>query len=282
MKKQAKITLLICWILFLSTAMCSAAGAQELRISGATTIQPAAEYAATLYEERSRGNAVVSGGGSAMGIRDVLSGRSHIGMVSRSLTSEESQQLQAVTYGFDALVFVVNQENPLQEINRSQVRNIFSGATRNWRELTGWDHDIVLVSKEIGRATLDLFEGYTGMTHPNRPTRGPAGSIDSRAYEIAANMEAATLAGGIPGAIAYLGLGTAEQLIAAGMQIRVLALDGVKPGPQTLSARTYPIVRELNLVMLAETDRTRAYTDLFFSSELRKFIQKTGAIPAGN
>jgi phosphate transport system substrate-binding protein len=282
MKNRARITVLTCWIFLLAAVVCSSVAAQELlRVSGATTIQPTAERAAALYAERTSDRAIVSGGGSGGGVRDVLEGRSHIGMVSRSLTPAEAQQLTAVTYGFDALVFVVNLENPLQGITRNQVRAIFSGATTNWRELTGWDHPIVLVSKEIGRATLDLFEGYTGMTHPKRSTRGAAGSIDSRAYEIAANIEAATLAGGIPGAIAYLSLGTAEQLIAAGMPIRVLTLDGVAAGTQTLTAGTYPIIRELNLVMLKQTDHTRKFTDLFFSSDLRHYIQTTGVVPAG-
>ncbi|MCA1753512.1 MAG: substrate-binding domain-containing protein [Spirochaeta sp.] len=139
-----------------------------LRVSGATTIQPAAELVAESFARSYSGSADVQGGGSGAGIRLVRNGTADIDMVSRALTTEELSDLEAVTYGFDALVFIVNRANPLEELRLSDVRQIYSGAATNWGSLSGWDNDIVVINKEIGRATLDLFEGYSGVSHRDR------------------------------------------------------------------------------------------------------------------
>ena len=266
-------------ILFLSLAagLC----AQEvLRVSGATTIQPAAERAAEILSQTIGRTALVQGGGSGTGIRDTRAGVSAVGMVSRALTPAELSDLIAITYGFDALVFIVNSANPLEEISLADVRRLFSGSVRTWEPLGGWNQPVVLVNKEIGRATLDLFEGYSGVMHQDRPQAGTAGRVDSGAYEIASNLEALTLVGGIPGAIGYVSMGAAESLIDAGMPIKALRLDGVRASAATLADGSYPILRELNLVVLEETELTRAYTDLFFGPDIRSFIQASGVVPA--
>jgi len=116
--------------------------------------------------------------------------------------------------------------------------------------------------------------------HADREQAGSAGSVAPGAYEIASNLEALTLVGGIPGAIGYVSLGAAESLIAAGMPIRILPLDGVMPGTATLADGSYPILRELNLVVPQITDRIQEYTDLFFDEEIQAFIRASGAIPA--
>ncbi|TVR05816.1 MAG: hypothetical protein EA403_01495 [Spirochaetaceae bacterium] len=278
-RRASRIPTIAFGILFLSLAagLC----AQEvLRVSGATTIQPAAERAAAIFSDIVGGTVLVQGGGSGAGIRDTRAGTSAVGMVSRALTPAELSDLIAITYGFDALVFIVNRANPLDEISLADVRRLYSGQVRTWDALGGWDQAVVLVNKEIGRATLDLFEGYSGVAHPNRPQAGPAGRVDPGAYEIASNLEAMTLVGGIPGAIGYVSMGAAESLIDAGMPIKVLRLDGVRASAATLADGSYPILRELNLVVREETERTRAYTDLFFGPDIRSFIQASGVVPA--
>ncbi|TVQ21518.1 MAG: hypothetical protein EA383_17000 [Spirochaetaceae bacterium] len=276
--KIVKLSSLVLSLLLLQTADLSAQ--ETLRVSGATTVQPVAERVAVLYRDRFGGTVLVQGGGSGAGIRNTADGTSDIGMVSRALTAVESEMLTAITYGFDALVFIVNEQNPIQGLSLQTVRQLYTGAVDEWSSLVSWDEGVVLVNKEVGRATLDLFEDYAGVSHADRLQAGSAGRVAPGAYEIASNLEAMTLVGGIPGAIGYVSMGAAESLIAAGMPIRVLPLDGVMPGTATLADGSYPILRELNLVVPQLTERLRNYTDMFFESEIQTFIQASGVIPA--
>ncbi len=280
MKKKYR-GLVVCAAAFCALTMGSELHAQvALRVSGSTTVQPAAELVAEIFARLYSGSADVQGGGSGAGIRGVQNGTADIGMASRALTAEESVDLEAITYGFDALVFIVNRANPLEELRLSDVRQIYSGATTNWQPLSGWDNDIVVINKEIGRATLDLFEGYSGVSHQDRAEAGESGRVTAEAYEVASNLEALTLVGGIPGAVGYVSMGAAESMADAGMPIKVLRLDGVAASAETLGNGSYPILRELNLVVREETELTRSFTDLFFEPELRSYIEASGVVPA--
>ncbi|SDB53290.1 phosphate ABC transporter substrate-binding protein, PhoT family (TC 3.A.1.7.1) [Desulfonatronum thiosulfatophilum] len=225
-----------------------------LRISGATTIQPMVEQLAEEFRERSGQSIRIEGGGSLTGAMAALEGTAHIGMVSRALSEEEKERLEYETIGMDVLVIIVNSRNPLQEVDKQTVVDLFTGRIMNWNDLTSWNRDVVLVNKEMGRSTLELFEAYSGVYHRDNPEDGPNGRVAAQAYEIASNMDGATLVGGIPGAVGYMSLGTSLYLLDKGMPIKILALDGHDPIAGNVLAGGYPIVRELNLVYLKHNE----------------------------
>jgi phosphate transport system substrate-binding protein len=174
-------------------------------------------------------------------------------MVSRALSAEERFRLRHELIGYDALAVVVNRANPLNGLSKDQLIAIYSGRLANWRELGGADRPIVLVSKEIGRSTLQLFEAYTGLASSDRAQARGGPRISGQAHIIGSNLEALTLVGGLPGAIGYVSVGTARSLAAAGLPVKILTLDGREPSEQRIADGSYPIVRELNLVFGAPT-----------------------------
>ena len=279
MKKTSLFSLMFLWVLFPMFVQVTAQETAHLSISGASTIQPAAEYAAELYLQQYGNKIAVRGGGSGAGIEDVVSGTSDIGMVSRDLASGELETVSPVLIAFDALVFIVNRANPLEVISKKQVLELYSGSAESWARIGGLDSSVVLVSKERGRATLVLFEGYTGLFHPDRTDAGPEGKIESEALEIASNLESITLVGGIPNAIGYVSLGAAETLISMDMPIKILPLDGVSPTRENVLSRRYPIIRELNLIVREPGERKDRFIEIFFSEEMKQFLTSYGFIP---
>jgi phosphate transport system substrate-binding protein len=262
------------------TAQSSTAQASEaLRVSGASTIQPVAQKIAELHAARGLGLVQVSGGGSGSGVKDALSGASHIGMVSRALSEPEKAALDYSTIGYDALVFIVHESNPLNAISLSDVRSIFSGAVTDWAGLAGKSLPITTVNKEAGRSTLELFEGYSGLFHPGRGKEGAAGTIKLM-HEVGSNLEMATVVGGLPSSIGYLSFGTAKTLIARGMPIKLLTLDSVEPSERNILSGLYPIARELNLVYKGRREALDRFIDLFFKADGQAALASLGFLPA--
>ena len=279
MKISVTLPLLLLLIVYCGFAQGPSAEPVHLTISGASTIQPAAEHAAELYRQLYGSTAVVRGGGSGAGIRDIASGTSDIGMVSRGLSPAEQDAVVPALFALDALVFIVNAANPLETISKTQVLELYSGTVRSWAPLGGHDSPVVLVSKERGRATLDLFEGYTGLHHPAGAEPGPAGKIDPSVLEIASNLESITLVGGIPNAVGYVSLGAAETLLSMDMPIKILSLDGVSPTRENVLSKRYPIIRELNLIVREPGEQTDQFIELFFGEEMKQFLTGYGFIP---
>jgi len=267
-----------CMLLLISAALNAQPAQLPLRVAGASTIQPLALALAPAYEAGGR-QLQIEGGGSGVGLSAVINRSADVGMVSRSLTAAEKLQVQYTSIGYDALVFVVNSGNPIDAVELPILRRIFLGEIKNWLEISTFDRPLITVNKEIGRSTLDLFEAYSGLNHPGRTRTGTSGTL-SLELEIGSNLEMATIVGGLPGAIGYISLGTAEQLIAAGMPIKILRLDGVLANRQSILSGGYPIARELNLVFLQNNPAIDSFIKLFSGPEGLAQIQKAGFIPA--
>ncbi|PKO86637.1 MAG: hypothetical protein CVU18_13885 [Betaproteobacteria bacterium HGW-Betaproteobacteria-12] len=264
----------------LAAALLPAASAIALDIVGASTIQPVIEQLQPLIESATGEPLRLRGGGSAAGAQAVLSGQADIGMVSRALHADERAQLQHELIGLDALAIVANRANPLPGLSKAQLIDIYRGRLGNWQQLGGSDRPVVLVSKEVGRSTLELFEDYSGLRSPARPAGDAAPRISARAHIIGANLEALTLVGGLPGAIGYVSVGTARSLAAAGMPVKILSLDGNEPNERNIADGSYPISRELNLVFRQRTPQVERLLALLRSAEGGAALRRHGFQPA--
>ncbi|PKO33598.1 MAG: phosphate ABC transporter [Betaproteobacteria bacterium HGW-Betaproteobacteria-7] len=266
-------------LLLLTATLLPAAPASALDIVGASTIQPVIEQLQPLIEGATGEPLRVRGGGSAAGAAAVMDGHADIGMVSRALHADEQALLQHELIGHDALAIVANRANPLPGLSKAQLLDIYGGRLSNWQLLAGSDRPIVLVSKEVGRSTLELFEEYSGLRSPGRPPGDAAPRISSRAHIIGANLEALTLVGGLPGAIGYVSVGTARSLAAVGMPVKILTLDGKEPNERNIADGSYPIIRELNLVFRQRTPQVERLLALLRSAEGSAALRRNGFQP---
>jgi phosphate transport system substrate-binding protein len=124
---------------------------------------PFAEKLAEHYMESHPGvNITVQGGGSAVGIQSALSGAAQVGMVDLVRLPEEARVLTATVVARDGIVVVVNPANKVQNLTMLQVRDIFNGKLRNWKQVGGADAPVTVVSREAGSGTRSSFEVIVG------------------------------------------------------------------------------------------------------------------------
>ncbi|OEF97975.1 phosphate ABC transporter substrate-binding protein [Desulfuribacillus alkaliarsenatis] len=252
---------------------------EQIRVSGASTMFPFVAEILELHKEIHGVEFEIAAGGSGTGINNTISGASDIGMASRSISDSEKLQVEDLLVGLDTIVFVVNERNPINEISQAQLKEMYSQENVTW-ERFGWTNTpIVLVSKEIGRATLDLFEDFAGIKSPYREQQETPKILES-AIEVGANLEVATIVGGIPNAIGYLSLGTAVELQERGMPIKILRLEGVEATTDNIVNGSYPILRELNVVYRADNEaKVQSLLELLLSDQGQEIIEKHSFIP---
>jgi phosphate transport system substrate-binding protein len=228
----------------------------HLTLAGSSTLQPLLEVAGQAFEASREGVEIdVQGGGSSVGISAPRSGLAHVGMVSRPLKPEESD-LTATAIALDGIALIVHASNPLPGLTREQVVDIYGGKLTSWTELGGEAHHITVVNKEEGRATLELFEQYTGLKGKFRPD----------AVIIGPNGQAITTVAGNPDAIAYVSIGSAAVAESSGTPIRRIPLDGVPATPESVSSGAYPLSRPLNLVTVGPPSGLAAELIVFLHS----------------
>ena len=101
---------------------------------------------AEAYKRIAGVNINLQGGGATRGIRDVAAGKADLGGSCR-YHLPDNQNEQSIGYepvAWDALAVIVNKNNPVQNINFDQVRDLYEGKINNWKQLGGKDAPIKL------------------------------------------------------------------------------------------------------------------------------------------
>jgi phosphate transport system substrate-binding protein len=226
-------------ILTYSAPLNAASEEKQLVVTGASTVAPVLSEIAKRYESLHPGVRIdVQTGGSSRGIKDARTGLADIGMVSRAL-KEEEKDLIPFTIGLDGVAMIVHAENPIKELSRQQIIDIYVGKINNWSELGGPDEQIVVINKAEGRSTLDLFLEYFGLKSTDIQADVVVGDNEQDIKAVAGN----------PYSIAYVSIGNAEYDIEAGVPIRLLPLEGVAATRETVAAESFTMRRPLNLVV---------------------------------
>ncbi|MDD2950202.1 MAG: phosphate ABC transporter substrate-binding protein [Sulfuricurvum sp.] len=250
-----------------------------MAFSGATTIQPIIEYIAPYYAIKNGYTLSIEGGGSDQGIKNVLSGKSDIGMVNRPLTNEEKASLDYTTIGYDATAFIVHKSNPVNGITRGQLIDIYKGKITNWSQIGGNNRPIILISKKPDRGTMRIIEEETGLFHPSNPKNNDeTKKISRKTWDSGSNNDAIVWVGGLFDAIGFVSFGSAVSNIQDGMPIKILAYEGVMPSEQTIFSKRYPIVRELNIIYTKNNPKAKKFASFILSETGQQAVSHTNYI----
>lgn len=225
---------LLCGLLALLTP--GLVGAEELlRYAGATTLQHAfMPEAARTFQSETGVRISIEGGNTNPGIRALLAGEVDIAGAGRHLTAEEKKQgLIEHFLGWDVLAIVVQRTLPVETLTMEQLRDIFSGEIRNWKEVGGKDAPIVVVTSPKGSgmrsAVQDLVLKEKTFT-ANEVVSGVVGQADQQV-------------GMFPAAITAVSLSMVDNA-----RVKVLKVEGVEPDAANVTAGRYPLAKPLALV----------------------------------
>lgn len=255
---------LACLCLFLTACDRTTSDAQRIQISGSSTLAPLIGELANRFEKRGVGLRLdVQTGGSSRGIQDVRKGLSRIGMVSRALGQHE-KDLYGFPVALDGIAIVVHRSNPVEELTKTQLTDIYQGRINDWSTLSTQSGPIHVIHKADGRSTQDVFLSYTAL----KTNEVKANTI------IGDNEQAIKLVTHNPAAIAYVSIGTAQYHARQGANLKLLIIDGVEPEMENILNGRYPISRQLNLITKNKPDGALALFLDFTRSPTAKAIIK--------
>jgi phosphate transport system substrate-binding protein len=243
---------------------------QKITLTGASTIAPLALEIGKRFEKLNKGVRVdVQTGGSSRGINDARSGLASIGMVSRPLKTEEADLL-AFPIASDGVCMIIHKSNPVNTLTNEQVKAIFTGETRNWKEVGGKDSAITVAHKAEGRSTLELFLNFYGLKNSEVKAQVIVGDNLQDIKTVATN----------PSAIGYVSIGSAEFEAEAGTPIKLLPMDGIPPTVASVREGKFPLSRPLNLVTKAAPQGlVKRFIDFAQSKEVHDLVKEQYFVP---
>ena len=260
---------LLCWML--------SGTLYAQRIKGSDTLLPIAQQTAERFMNKNPDARVtVTGGGTGVGISALLDNTTDIAMASRPIKFSEkmkakaaNQDIEETIVAYDALAVIVHPSNPVKQLTRKQLEDIFRGKITNWKQVGGEDRKIVVYSRETSSGTYEFFKESVLKNKNYMP-----GSLSMPATGAIIQSVSQT-----QGAIGYVGLAYVSPRI----KTLSVSYDGkpyAEPSVENATNKTYPIVRPLYYYYNARNKGDVApLMDFILSTEGQDIIKKSGYIP---
>ena len=108
----------------------------SVTVAGSSSVSPVMEKLAEAYMKLN-GNVKIEiqTSDSTTGMTSAMDGVCDIGMASRELKDTETAELTATVIAQDGIAVVVNNNNPIDNLTKDQVKSIYVGETTSWSEV---------------------------------------------------------------------------------------------------------------------------------------------------
>jgi phosphate transport system substrate-binding protein len=245
--------------------------AEKIVVEGSTTVLPIAQKAAEVFMNSNPGADIsVRGGGSGVGIASLIDGTCDIADSSRPIKDTELDK--AVTNGrspkanvvaMDGICVIVHPSNSVSALSKKQIKDIYTGAISNWKQLGGPDEKIVVISRDSSSGTFEAFGALAMDGAKVRPD----------ALLQASNQAVASTVSRTSGAIGYVGLGYLTS------SVKAVDVDGVKASKETVLTGKYSIGRPLFMYTNgAPKGLAKQFIDFILSQEGQKLVEEEGFV----
>jgi phosphate transport system substrate-binding protein len=214
-----------------------ALAADNVSITGSTTVLPIAQKAAEIFMKKNPSvNVTVAGTGSGDGIKAIIDGTADIGDSSRemkgkemAMAKEKGVAVKEFEVARDCIVPVVNPANPVGDLTMAQLKDIYAGKVKNWKDVGGQDKPVVVVSRDSSSGTFEVWNEMVLHKERVRPDAQLQASNGAVAQAVAGNKYA----------IGYVGIGYLNP------RVKALTVGGVAASADTARNKTYPVARGL-------------------------------------
>jgi phosphate transport system substrate-binding protein len=268
----------VCAFAVMAGSLAAYAQTRNVTVKGSDTLVILGQRWAEEYMKRNPTTKIqVTGGGSGVGIAALINGSTDIAEASRPMKAAEITKLQQsrglatveLPVALDGLAVYVHEKNPVNELTLEQLKKIYTGSVKNWKDVGGKDERILLYGRENSSGTYAYFKEHVLNEADYYPTTqtlpGTAAVINAVAKDIR----------GIGyGGIAYL------KGVKALRVKKDNSTPGVEPTLENVQKNVYPISRFLYWYMAGQPkDQVKKLADWVVSAEGQTIVKDVGYYP---
>ena len=263
-------------IFTLALAMCFTASmvwAGNIVIKGSTTVLPIAQKVAEAYMKQNPDVKIsISGGGSGNGIKALIDGSTDIADSSRfikpkevKLAVEKGRYPVPFAVAYDCIVPVVHPSNSVKNITMAQLKDIYMGKIKNWKEIGGPDRPVVVISRDTSSGTYEVW--HEKIMKKERVFPGALLQASNGAIVQAVSKN--------KNAVGYIGLGYMTD------SIKALSVNNIKGSAETTLNGTYPVSRPLYMFTPGwpEGDVLKFINFVMNPEKGQKYVSDAGFVP---
>jgi phosphate transport system substrate-binding protein len=210
--------------------------------------------------------------GSTTGFAALIDSTAQIGMASRPAKPEEiaaakakGVTLKETTVAYDGMAVIVNEANPVKNLTKKQVEQIFTGEVSDWSAAGGSGGAISIYTRNTSSGTYSEFKEMAMKKRDYAPS----------SQKMAGNEQIAAEVGKNPNGVGYVGLAYTK---AKG--IKVVSIDGALPSVESVQKKQYPYSRATFYYTNGEpTGLVKDFVDFTLSDAGQKIVANVGFVP---
>lgn len=172
---------------------------------------------------------------------------------------EKKVELETTAIALDAFVMLAHADNPINSLSLQQIRDIYSGQITNWSQVGGRDMPITPYQREDNSGSQELMKSLVMQDIPLMKAEdlivytmlGPFNALNGNLLEMATGEDRKTWPQGDVSGIGYTVYYYERHIAPRYENIKVLAIDGIRPTRATISDHTYPLASEVYVVVRA-------------------------------
>ena len=174
--------------------------------------------------------------------------------------------------GWEAFVFFVHKDNPINSLTAEQIRDIYSGKITNWKEVGGSDEEIIPYQRDEGSGSQSMmlrFMGDTPLMEAETETISGMGAVIERVVDYQSRA----------GSIGYSFRYYIEGII-KNPEVKMIAIEGIAPTAENIQNNTYPIITPVYAVTYANNPNPNVarLVEWMLGEEGQYIIEATGYV----
>jgi phosphate transport system substrate-binding protein len=216
-------------------------------------------------------------GSSREALRALYAAETDLAVISRELSVDERAaavrgglELEGYRFARDAVVLIVNPDNPIENVSLEDVRDIYAAPERRWSVLGGPDRVVVPVFQPVESDIVEFFGDEVMGDAPFAAPAVPAASDSEVVQKVLEHRDA----------IGFVSLAWADR---GAKVLRVASARGMpywKPDPEAVYRGEYPLTRFFNFYMRTRGRRLAGGFITFVTSrDGQKIVHESGLVP---
>ena len=174
--------------------------------------------------------------------------------------------------GWEAFVFFVHKDNPINSLTTEQIKGIYSGEITNWSQVGGSDEEIIPFQRDNNSGSQSMMIRFMGDTPLMQAETKVIQGMGAVVEEV---VDYQSRAGSIGYSFRYYLEG-----IVKNPEVKMIAVEGVAPTAENIRNNTYPIVTPVYAVTYENNPNPNVarLVEWILSDEGQYIIEKTGYV----
>ena len=174
--------------------------------------------------------------------------------------------------GWEAFVFFVHKDNPINSLTTEQIKGIYSGEITNWSQVGGSDEEIIPFQRDNNSGSQSMMIRFMGDTPLMQAETKVIQGMGAVVEEV---VDYQSRAGSIGYSFRYYLEGIVQN-----PEVKMIAVEGVAPTAENIRNNTYPIVTPVYAVTYENNPNPNVarLVEWILSDEGQYIIEKTGYV----